>query len=121
MEHQQSYQGQGQGPDGTPGGPGGAPDLQTLGAGAGIGLPPQMHQQLPAQMFTTAAQLLDLTDSKAFPYFSCFVWGIGGMGEVNVRSGVKGWCRGGRSEKREFCICGWMNECKFRNMEENIG
>lgn len=27
--------------------------------------PPPSTQQLPAQMFTTAAQLLDLTDSKA--------------------------------------------------------
>lgn len=26
--------------------------------------PPQQQQQLPPQMFTTAAQLLDLTDSK---------------------------------------------------------
>lgn len=37
-------------------GPGGIPPL-------GAGRPPQ-PQQLPAQMFTTAAQLLDLTDKK---------------------------------------------------------
>ena len=31
-----------------------------------LGRPPQ-PQQLPAQMFTTAAQLLDLTDSESCP------------------------------------------------------
>jgi len=30
----------------------------------GPGLPPQQNQQLPPQMFTTAAQLLDMTDKK---------------------------------------------------------
>lgn len=30
----------------------------------GPGIPPPQNQQLPPQMFTTAAQLLDLTDSK---------------------------------------------------------
>ena len=30
----------------------------------GPGVPPPQNQQLPPQMFTTAAQLLDLTDSK---------------------------------------------------------
>ncbi|KAK3387037.1 hypothetical protein B0H63DRAFT_146889 [Podospora didyma] len=43
-------------PQGTGGG-GGAPP-------ATLGRPPQQPQQLPAQMFTTAAQLLDLTDKK---------------------------------------------------------
>lgn len=44
------------GPQGTPRrGPGGSQNL---------GMPPQqVPQQLPPQMFTTAAQLLDLTDS----------------------------------------------------------
>ena len=42
-----------------PGGGGSAPP--PLGAQA---RPPPPQQQLPAQMFTTAAQLLDLTDSK---------------------------------------------------------
>jgi len=32
--------------------------------------PPQQQQQLPAQMFTTAAQLLDLTDSKRLEHAS---------------------------------------------------
>lgn len=32
----------------------------------GPGMPPPQNQQLPPQMFTTAAQLLDLTDSKDF-------------------------------------------------------
>ena len=41
-------------------GPGGVPSPV-------LGRPPQ-PQQLPAQMFTTAAQLLDLTDSKANIY-----------------------------------------------------
>jgi U6 snRNA-associated Sm-like protein LSm1 len=42
-------------------GPGGIPPPGALGRP-----PPQAQpQQLPAQMFTTAAQLLDLTDSKA--------------------------------------------------------
>lgn len=42
---------------GPPGaGPGGMPPS--------LGRPPPPPQQLPAQMFTTAAQLLDLTDSK---------------------------------------------------------
>jgi hypothetical protein len=30
----------------------------------GRGIPPPQNQQLPPQMFTTAAQLLDMTDSK---------------------------------------------------------
>ena len=35
------------------------------GASQNLGMPPQqIPQQLPPQMFTTAAQLLDLTDSK---------------------------------------------------------
>ncbi|KAK8093780.1 hypothetical protein PG997_000465 [Apiospora hydei] len=38
----------------------GAPMSQTLGRAP----PPQQPQQLPPQMFTTAAQLLDLTDKK---------------------------------------------------------
>lgn len=41
-------------PQGPPGGP-------------MLGRPPPPPQQLPAQMFTTAAQLLDLTDSKPAP------------------------------------------------------
>ncbi|KAK3315131.1 hypothetical protein B0H66DRAFT_564599 [Apodospora peruviana] len=40
------------------GGPGGMPPPGALGR------PPHQPQQLPAQMFTTAAQLLDLTDKK---------------------------------------------------------
>jgi U6 snRNA-associated Sm-like protein LSm1 len=48
--------------DDAPQGPGGAM-MQALGAGP----PPPPNQQLPAQMFTTAAQLLDLTDSKISP------------------------------------------------------
>lgn len=47
-------QGLGRGPTSTP---------PVLGPNAAR--PPQ-PQQLPVQMFTTAAQLLDLTDSKAF-------------------------------------------------------
>lgn len=38
-------------------------DGNTLGAG---NAPPQGAPQLPPQMFTTAAQLLDLTDSMLF-------------------------------------------------------
>lgn len=34
------------------------------GPGTGVGAPPQPPPQLPPQMFTTAAQLLDLTDKK---------------------------------------------------------
>ena len=34
----------------------------------GPGQPPQQSQQLPPQMFTTAAQLLDMTDSKSSVY-----------------------------------------------------
>lgn len=30
--------------------------------------PPQQSPQLPPQMFTTAAQLLDMTDSKKFTF-----------------------------------------------------
>ncbi|APA16287.1 hypothetical protein sscle_16g110570 [Sclerotinia sclerotiorum 1980 UF-70] len=48
MEHQPTYQG-----------PEGGAEMPALGAG----IPPP-NQQLPAQMFTTAAQLLDLTDKK---------------------------------------------------------
>lgn len=45
---------------GGPGGPGGMPPPGALGR-------PSQPQQLPAQMFTTAAQLLDLTDSELLP------------------------------------------------------
>lgn len=38
-------------------------DAPPLGAGQGPPMPPPVPQ-LPPQMFTTAAQLLDLTDSK---------------------------------------------------------
>jgi hypothetical protein len=37
----------------------------------GPGLPPQQNQQLPPQMFTTAAQLLDMTDSKGVLTLVC--------------------------------------------------
>jgi U6 snRNA-associated Sm-like protein LSm1 len=37
----------------------------------GPGPPPQQNQQLPPQMFTTAAQLLDMTDSKGVFTFVC--------------------------------------------------
>jgi U6 snRNA-associated Sm-like protein LSm1 len=45
-----------------------------LGAGAGGGpqMPPPVPQ-LPPQMFTTAAQLLDLTDSEHYTE-SCGLW-----------------------------------------------
>ncbi|KAH8194022.1 hypothetical protein TruAng_011814 [Truncatella angustata] len=45
---------------GTPQGQFAAPGPQTIGGRA----PPPQPQQLPPQMFTTAAQLLDLTDKK---------------------------------------------------------
>ncbi|KAF7887652.1 hypothetical protein BTUL_0001g01300 [Botrytis tulipae] len=50
MDHQPTYQG-----------PEGGAEMPALGAGI---IPPPPNQQLPAQMFTTAAQLLDLTDKK---------------------------------------------------------
>lgn len=50
MDQQTTYQG-----------PEGGAEMPALGAGI---VPPPPNQQLPAQMFTTAAQLLDLTDSK---------------------------------------------------------
>lgn len=40
----------------------------------GPGIPPPQNQQLPPQMFTTAAQLLDLTDSKISDFQS--TWGV---------------------------------------------
>lgn len=40
--------------------PPGGPPMPPLGPG----MPPGPPQQLPPQMFTTAAQLLDMTDSK---------------------------------------------------------
>lgn len=49
------------------------PGPQVLGP-AGMMQPPQQSQQLPPQMFTTAAQLLDLTDSEdlfSFNSFTC--------------------------------------------------
>jgi hypothetical protein len=46
------------------GAPGGA-QMPLLGPG----IPPPPNQQLPPQMFTTAAQLLDMTDSKDFFVF----------------------------------------------------
>ena len=48
------------------GAPGGA-QMATLGPG----IPPPQNQQLPPQMFTTAAQLLDMTDSRYFINFTC--------------------------------------------------
>jgi U6 snRNA-associated Sm-like protein LSm1 len=36
--------------------------------GLGVPSPPQPQPQLPPQMFTTAAQLLDLTDSEDLPF-----------------------------------------------------
>ncbi|KAK6602559.1 small nuclear ribonucleoprotein [Botrytis cinerea] len=50
MDQQTTYQG-----------PEGGAEMPALGAGI---VPPPPNQQLPAQMFTTAAQLLDLTDKK---------------------------------------------------------
>ncbi|KAI1388724.1 Sm-like ribonucleoprotein [Hypoxylon trugodes] len=47
-------------PQPGPAQPAGGPMPQGLGRGA----PPPQPQQLPPQMFTTAAQLLDLTDKK---------------------------------------------------------
>lgn len=46
-----------------PPGQGGAPPPGPQGPPV-LGRPPPPAQQLPAQMFTTAASLLDLTDSK---------------------------------------------------------
>lgn len=44
------------------------PPVQMMPLGPGARPPPQ-QQQLPAQMFTTAAQLLDLTDStRSLPW-----------------------------------------------------
>jgi len=45
---------------------GGPPGGAQMPPPLGSGLPPQQSQQLPPQMFTTAAQLLDMTDSKLF-------------------------------------------------------
>lgn len=45
-----------------------AQDGTALGAGA---VPPTGPPQLPPQMFTTAAQLLDLTDSRYSCRLSC--------------------------------------------------
>jgi U6 snRNA-associated Sm-like protein LSm1 len=39
-------------------------DTPPPGPAVGLNLPPPQQPQLPPQMFTTAAQLLDLTDSK---------------------------------------------------------
>lgn len=47
----------------------GGGDLQAVPLGAGVAPLSAGQQQLPAQMFTTAAQLLDLTDSKGDLYF----------------------------------------------------
>jgi U6 snRNA-associated Sm-like protein LSm1 len=49
-------------------GGGAMPPVQMMPLGPGARPPPQ-QQQLPAQMFTTAAQLLDLTDSML-----CVLW-----------------------------------------------
>lgn len=66
MEHQHPPQA-GQGPPGPqppPGGPANAP-MPPMSMPM---MPPAPVPQLPPQMFTTAAQLLDLTDSES-PYF----------------------------------------------------
>ena len=52
----------------------------------GPGLPPPQSQQLPPQMFTTAAQLLDLTDSKSLVFWGCAgleSYGVGGATHFN--------------------------------------
>lgn len=54
MEHFSTHD-----PPPQPGGPHPGAIMTTLGPA-----PPPQAQQLPPQMFTTAAQLLDLTDSK---------------------------------------------------------
>jgi U6 snRNA-associated Sm-like protein LSm1 len=46
----------------------------------GPGIAPPQNQQLPPQMFTTAAQLLDLTDSKRFVLGVCERLGSKGAG-----------------------------------------
>jgi U6 snRNA-associated Sm-like protein LSm1 len=52
--------------------PQGVPPMGTPNQILGGGMPPQQNQQLPPQMFTTAAQLLDLTDSKPCLNVSAF-------------------------------------------------
>ncbi|KAM7209474.1 hypothetical protein V8F20_000212 [Naviculisporaceae sp. PSN 640] len=59
--HPQMQGGHGGPPHHPGGGPGGMPPPPHPGV---LGRPPPGPQQLPAQMFTTAAQLLDLTDKK---------------------------------------------------------
>jgi len=62
-------------------------------AAQSLGVPPP--QQLPPQMFTTAAQLLDLTDSEC--------------------AAVLGWCRlreGAGHEDALHCIAGRRNEMR---------
>lgn len=45
-----------------------------FGSVQNLGGHPRPHvPQLPPQMFTTAAQLLDMTDSKIFPRFYTYV------------------------------------------------
>lgn len=66
--HPQMQGGHG-GPHQPGGGPGGMPPPNPL-PGV-LGRPPPGPQQLPAQMFTTAAQLLDLTDSESLLPKSC--------------------------------------------------
>jgi U6 snRNA-associated Sm-like protein LSm1 len=59
------------------------PPVQMMPLGPGARAPPlpPQQQQLPAQMFTTAAQLLDLTDSKAAAIHSS-----GALANVKQRS-----------------------------------
>ena len=52
---------------GAPSSPQRGPGQQQLGNPVFAGTPPQGAPQLPPQMFTTAAQLLDLTDSMSRP------------------------------------------------------
>lgn len=45
-----------------------------MGPPLGPSMPPQGPPQLPPQMFTTAAQLLDLTDSQFFIYIYIYIY-----------------------------------------------
>lgn len=72
--------------------------MQAPMLGGGLPPPPQ-NVQLPPQMFTTAAQLLDMTDSKVFHFVNAWdgagglkgedVQNIGGRdrGELSTREG----------------------------------
>ncbi|KAK7948974.1 uncharacterized protein PG986_009860 [Apiospora aurea] len=85
----------------------GAPMSQTLGRAP----PPQQPQQLPPQMFTTAAQLLDLTDSHVEKLLICLRDGrkLTGILRSWDQFGTFGFCAAAAAAALVSATTSWSN------------